>query len=66
MIIHPKCPQKFTQKDVQEIHPKRGILADKNVHENCMRNHQNCPQEFAFYLPENSATLDVGHMGSIP
>ena len=59
--IHPKCPREFTQKMSSKIHPKRGLLVDKSVHEMSpkvsMRCHPFCPREVTYYVHEMSATL---------
>jgi hypothetical protein len=47
--IHQKCPREFTQKMSTQIHPKRGILVDKNVHES----HEKCPRELNHIVHEN-------------
>jgi hypothetical protein len=45
------------------IHPRRGILLDKNAHENsskvATRIHPFSPRKFAFYVHRNSATLPI-------
>ncbi len=59
--IHSKCPREFTQKMSTKIHPKRGLLVDKSVHEMSpkvsTRCHPFCPREVTNYVHEMSATL---------
>jgi hypothetical protein len=47
--IHPKCPREFTQKMPTKIHPKKGLLVDKSVHEMShllsTRSHLLCPRD---------------------
>ena len=58
--IHKKFLREFTQKMSTKIHPKRGILVDKSVHENSpkvsTKIYSFCPRKFACYVHEKSAT----------
>ena len=60
MKIHKKCPQEFTKNVHEKIHPKRGLLMNKSVHENSpkvfMKIHPFYSQKFDLYVHQKSAT----------
>ena len=50
-----KCPREFTKKMSTKIHPKRGLLVDKSVHEKTPKSvHEKSPFE---NVHENSPIL---------